>query len=105
MSSIFIVFSSGGAWSNDDVAEPGIAGAYSTKGQAEDALRNMMIGELADAMACGDEDDDIGRDAIEKLSFDKLEEKWSEFLDTEPFVIIERVLDAALLDVHNAGDF
>jgi hypothetical protein len=101
---LYIVCSNGGEWSNDDFATSGPAGVYSTHEFAQSAIREMMEAELEDAMACGNESEDIGREGIEKLSFEELEEEWSDRLETAAFVIHERILDADLLDVHSASE-
>lgn len=101
---LYIVCSNGGEWSNDDFATSGPAGIYSTRKIATNAIKEMMLDELEDAMACGNESEDIGREGLEKLSFKELEDKWSDWLETAPFVIHERVLDAHLLDVHSVSE-
>jgi hypothetical protein len=94
MTKLFVVCSEGGAWSNDDEAAPGPAGVYSSMDAAKQHLRKMMLDELTDVDA---EDDGP---AFDTLSFEDLESKWSDLMETEPFVIYERVLDAPVIDVH-----
>jgi hypothetical protein len=41
---------------------------------------------------------------VEKSSFDDMQDLWSEHLESEPFRILERVLDAPMRDIHGASD-
>jgi hypothetical protein len=99
----FIVTFSGGAWSNDDVADAGVLGVYSTRDLAQEAVRKMMLDELESSMECGEVEEDIGRAAIERLPFEELEKKWSDALETNLLTIVERLLDGPLLDIHDAS--
>lgn len=98
MSTVYVVFSPGGQWSNDDEAKSGVAGLYSTQGKAYDAIRDLMLNEL-NAVDAGEPE------TLAAMSFLDLQELWSETTDTDPYVVIWRDLDVPLLDVHAAGDF
>ena len=99
MSKLYIVCSSGGAWSNDDEAAPGPAGVYSSKDIAIERLRKMMLDELTNI----DAEEENDGPAFETLSFEDLESKWSDLMETEPFVIYERSLDAPVINVYKCS--
>lgn len=97
---LYIVQSNGGEWSDDDFVSAAPAGVYSTAELANQALVKMMLDELQEVDRLdGYEDVDLTT-----LSFDELEEMWSEHMETEPFSIFERELDSVLHGVRSANE-
>lgn len=95
---VFVVMSFGGDWSNDDHAEPGPAGVYSTQQKAEDAIREMMIDEsIQFCEANFDKEDEWPQ--FEEMSYEEVEEFWSEQLETEPYAIFTREMDSNCISV------
>lgn len=92
---VFVVLSSGGEWSNDDSCSVGISGVYSSLEKAKDEVRNCMLEE------CKNFDDEEDFDA---MSFEDLQDRWCELLETEAFIIFERELDGVFLGLEFATE-
>lgn len=100
---VYVAMSQGGDWSNDDHAEPGPAGVYSSEQKAKNAIKEMMLAESKTFFESNfDEDDE--RPEFEEMTFEEIEDWWSEQLDTEPYTIFEREIDSECITVTEADN-
>jgi len=99
---LFILCTNGGAWSNGDVAGPGVMGVFSTQEKLNDAYMQMMRDEITGYLEASDEDEDC--DGYVMMDLHELEELWCEKLECEALFIIERELDASCVEIHSASE-
>lgn len=98
---VYVVWSHGGEWSNDDRCSGGVAGVYSTLELAVAGIRKMMIDEFC----LGDVEDRPSVEEISEYSFEKLENYWSDSFETSPYTIYKSSVDnKQALSVEAAED-